>query len=93
MLVVTERAAQALKAILDRIDTQHGECVRLATIGHDRVGLTVDVERHGDEVVTHEDQIVLVLDRETARELDGVTLKYKHTGEGGGFTLLRKAKK
>jgi|GEM_PF-1054502 len=94
MLVVTETAAQALKAILDHIDTHHGECLRLAAIGCNRVGLTMDVQRYGDEVVRHDDQTVLVLDRETSRELDGVKLKYSGTRGGGGFfTLLRKARK
>jgi Fe-S cluster assembly iron-binding protein IscA len=93
MLVVTERAAQALKAISDRIDTQHGECLRLTAIGNDRVGLTTDVQRFGDDVVRHEDQTVLVVDRKTSRVLDGVKLKYSGTRTGGGFILLRKAKK
>jgi len=93
MVVVTERAAQALKAILDRINTQQGQCLRLAAIGNNRVGLTMDVQRFGDDVVRHEDRTVLVLDRRTSRVLDGVKLKYGGTRTDGGFTLLRKAKK
>jgi len=90
MLVVTRSATEALQAILDNLDIEPGECLRLKAIPEEKVGFLLDVERAGDQVVKHGKKKVLVVDSETAQQLDGVTLKYRATEEAAGFTLLRK---
>ena len=91
MLVVAKSATEALQAILDNLDTRPGECVRIRAIPEGKVGFRLDVERQGDQVVRHGKRKLLVVDNETAEQLDGVVLKYRATEEGAGFTLLRKA--
>jgi hypothetical protein len=90
MLVVTTSATEALQAILDNLDFRPGECVRIKTTPEEKVGFLLDVERPGDQVVSHGNRKLLVADSETAKQLDGVILKYRATEEGAGFTLLRK---
>lgn len=90
MLVVTESATKALQAILENLDFKPGECVRLKATQEGKAGFLLDVERPGDQVVKHGEKKVLVVDGETAKELDGVILKYRVTEESAGFTLLRK---
>lgn len=90
MLVVTNSATEALQAILENLDFQPGECIRLKATPEGKVGFLLDVERQGDQVVRHGKEKVLVIDSKTAKELDGVVLKHWATEEGAGFTLLRK---
>jgi Fe-S cluster assembly iron-binding protein IscA len=90
MLAVSRSATEALQAILDNLDLEPGECVRLKVVPEEKVGFVLDVERPGDQVVKHGEKKVLVVDSETAQQLDGVTLKYRATEEAAGFTLLRK---
>jgi len=92
MLGVTESAAEALQLILDNLDTQPGQCVRLRAVSHGNLGFKLDAERQGDQVVKHGDKKILVLDSETAKKLKGVVLKYWAREEAEGFTLLRKAR-
>jgi Fe-S cluster assembly iron-binding protein IscA len=90
MLIVTPSATQALKAVLDNSAALRGQCVRLTTVPDDKVGLILDVERQGDQVVRHGEKKVLVVDSNTAQQLDGVWLKYRMTRDYAGFTFLRK---
>lgn len=92
MLIVTKSAVEVLKTVLDNLNTQPDQCVRLTAIPDGKVGLTLDVERQGDQVVRQGEERLLVVDSETAKELDGVRLKYRATEEHAGFTLLRKAR-
>ncbi len=91
MLVVTKSATEALQAILESLDFQPGECIRLKATPEGKVGFSLDVERAGDQVIRHGKKKVLVVDSETAEELDDVVLKCRATERGTAFTLLRKA--
>ncbi|NIM99304.1 MAG: hypothetical protein GTO24_14870 [candidate division Zixibacteria bacterium] len=90
MLLVTESAKGALKKSLDSAQRQPGQCVRLMATQGGQFGLALDVETPGDEVVKHGETKILVLDSETAKQLEGLVLDYRDSEKGGELTLLRK---
>lgn len=90
MLLVTNSAKAALKTKLDNIETQPGQCARIRAASGGRFAIALDVETPGDQVVTHGETKVLVVDSGTAEQLDGMVLDYRDSGEGPELTLLRK---
>jgi Fe-S cluster assembly iron-binding protein IscA len=91
--MVTESARGALKTALDSLSAEEDQCVRIKADQGGRFGLTLDVEAHGDRIVTHGDTKVLLVDRETAEHLEDAVLDLKDTGEGPQLTLLLKEEK
>lgn len=47
-----------------------------------------DTQREGDELIMSQG-VAVVMDRQTARELDGMTVDYAQTGGKGVFTFSR----
>ena len=93
MLIVTESARGALKTALDNLPGEEGQCVRIKVDQGGRFGLSLDVEAHGDSIVTHGDSKILLVDGETAAQLEDAVLDLKDTGEGPQLTLLLKEAK
>jgi hypothetical protein len=80
MVNVTERARQELKRILtDSVDNWYAR-LRLLPRGEGRIGLGVDIEMPGDEVVEHEGEGLLVVERELAASLERVILDVEDNG-------------
>lgn len=90
MLQITESAKVALKAKLDIVETQPGHCARIKAAPGGQFALTLGEETQGDQVVKHGETLVLVIDSETAKQLDGFVLDYRDSGEGPELTLLQK---
>jgi Fe-S cluster assembly iron-binding protein IscA len=82
MLTVTEDAKQYLKDTLQAHtdDTEMG--LRLVSGPPGRLGLTLDREGYGDQIVEHEGAKVLLVAPELAPMVDGITLDVQDTANG-----------
>jgi len=74
MINVTKSAKEALRKLLNtQIDMPQGR-LRLMDRGQGKLGLGIDIEMPGDKLVKYEGATVLVVGRELAQNLKGVTL-------------------
>ena len=91
MINITERAKKRLKAILTKyVDLPQG-CLRLMDRGQGKLGVGVDIEMPGDELVKYDGSIVLVIERVLATNLIGVTLDVDDTLEGTELVICEKS--
>ena len=86
MLAVTERAKERLKSMLTSKVENPQAALRLAPTEEGQFGLRVDVETSDDEVVEHDGITVLVVEKELASRMDGITLDVQDTPNGPEFT-------
>lgn len=86
MLNVTEKAAAALGTSLQDTTQEEHEVFRLHRTP-DGLGLAIDEERDGDQVVEHDSKKVLVIEETIASELDGAQLDAVETPEGQRLVL------
>jgi Fe-S cluster assembly iron-binding protein IscA len=86
MLTVTEKAAEALSDALQAADSDDSHVLRLASSG-EGLGLALDEERDGDQVVVHEERKVLVIEAEVAQALTGAVVDAVDTPEGRRLVL------
>ena len=87
MINITERAKQVLKRILvANIDLSQGR-LRLMDRGQGKLGLGVDIEMPGDELVKYDGSTVLVVERGLAANLKGVTLDVEDSGNGSKLVI------
>jgi Fe-S cluster assembly iron-binding protein IscA len=90
MVIVTEEAKRELAKLLQSPDVEAGEATfRLAAGREGQLGLVLDEEQEGDQVVEHEGTKVLLVGAAVAPLVDGVTLGCEETPEGPSFTLSR----
>jgi len=82
MIGATERAKQELKRILNANTDEAEACLRLTANNQGQLALAIDVERQGDQVVEHEDSKVLLVEKELADTLQGITIDVEDTPEG-----------
>jgi len=90
MLQVTEGAKQELKKILSAKVDNPQAVLRLTASEPDELGLGIDTEMPGDQVVEYEDSKVLVVEQGLATRLEGVTLDVEDTGDGPHLVVLAK---
>jgi|FLYL01.1.fsa_nt_gi Fe-S cluster assembly iron-binding protein IscA len=88
MLNVTDKAAAALHETLNANTTEENQdqLLRLTRSG-DGLGLALDEERDGDQVISHDDKKILVVDNEISQALDGATIDAVETPEGARLVL------
>ncbi len=87
MINITERAKQALKRILTaQLDLSQGR-LRLMDRGQGKLGLGVDIEMPGDELVKYDGSTVLVVERGLAANLKGVTLDVEDSVKGSELVI------
>jgi len=90
MIGVTDRAKQLLKNTLsENADTPEAG-LRLVARGEGQMGLGIDVENPEDQVVEFEGSKVLMVEKNLAEALTGITLDVKDTEEGARLVLLEK---
>jgi Fe-S cluster assembly iron-binding protein IscA len=82
MIGVTERAKQELKNILTANVDNPQATLRLTAGDQGQLGLGIDIEQLGDQIVEHEGSKVLVVEEALATALEGVTLDVQDTDEG-----------
>jgi len=90
MLTVTFSAKDKLKDDLQREKKDEETLLRIASSSSDpqQVGLFLDKEKEGDEVIAdNEGGRLLLIDQGMAQVLAGLTLDYVDTGQGMNFTL------
>ncbi|HEY78276.1 MAG TPA: adhesin [Dehalococcoidia bacterium] len=88
MIGVTERAKKELKAILQANTDEPEACLRLISNEQGQLGLGIDKERQGDQVVEHDDSKVLVVENDLADSLQGITMDVQDSPEGEGARLV-----
>ena len=87
MINITERAKQALKKILTaNVDLSQGR-LRLMERGQGKLGLDIDIEMPGDELVKYDGSTVLVIERGLAASLKGVTLDVEDSVKGSELVI------
>jgi len=87
MINITERAKQALRKILTASTDMPQGRLRLMDRGQGKLGLGVDIEMPGDEVVKYDGSTVLVVERGLAQSLKGVTLDVEDNIEGSELVI------
>ncbi len=91
MIDVTEQARQELKRILSTKTDMPQARLRLIDRGEEELGLGIDIEMPGDELVVHDGSIVLVVEHELAERLKGITIDVDNTPEGSQLVLCHQA--
>jgi len=87
MINVTKQAKEALRKLLNtHIDMPQGR-LRLMDRGQGKLGLGIDIEMPGDTLVKYEGATVLVVERELAQNLKGVTLDADGDAEGAELVI------
>ena len=87
MVGVTERARQELKDILTTNTDEPEACLRLTADDQGQLRLAIDVEKQDDQVVEHEDSKVLLVEKDLADALQGVTIDIEDTSEGARLVI------
>ncbi|MFC1939604.1 hypothetical protein ACFLTY_04100 [Chloroflexota bacterium] len=91
MVNVTERAKQELKRLLSqKVDWPEGR-LRLMDRGQGIIGLGVDIEAPGDQIVEYNGARVLVCEPVFASSLKGITVDVDDTPEGAELVICEKA--
>lgn len=95
MLEVTARAREKLQeALLEEQTALPQTTYRITPIPSmpNRLGIALDKEKRGDQVVKSKEGItVLLVQSDLAQELEGMVLDYQVTSHGEGFTILQRS--
>ena len=91
MVNVTERAKQELKILLSRKVDFPKARLRLMDRGKGILGVGVDIEAPGDQIVEYEGVKVLIVEPGLATNLKGVTLDVDDTLEGAKLVISEEA--
>jgi len=87
MVKVTERAKQELKRILaQKVDWPYAR-LRLMDRGEGILGLGIDIEFPGDEIVEYQGVTVLNVEPELASSINGVTIDVDDTPNGAELVI------
>jgi len=90
MVSVTKDACRELKRILSEKVDWPGARLRLVDRGQGILGLGIDIELSGDQVVEYEGTKVLIIEHELATNLDGITVDVDFTPAGAELVLSGK---
>jgi len=90
MVNVTDNARQELKKILlDNVDMPQAR-LRLVNRDEGELGLGIDIEMPGDELIEYQGMPILVVERDLADNLEGVTIDVDNTPEGAELVIYQK---
>ena len=81
-LTITEPAIYALKQVLESLEHEHDQALRLSMDSNNAVILSLDTVRPGDNAVNHEGMPVLLVDHEMPLGLRGKTMDVSESYEG-----------
>ena len=82
MIKVTERAKRELHRILDSHVDNWDASLRLVDKDENKLGLGIDIEMPGDQVVEHEGKQILLVGQELSKRLDGIAIDVEVADEG-----------
>jgi Fe-S cluster assembly iron-binding protein IscA len=92
MIDITDRALKELKRILSySVDYSYGR-LRLIDRGKGHLGLGIDIELPGDEVVEYEGSGLLVMEQRLAASLDGITIDVDDTDGSAQLVIVGEPK-
>ena len=95
MLEVTVKAKEKLREALFEEQIVDPEIIFRITPIHsmpDRLGIALDTEKGGDQVVESEEGIkVLLIEFHLAQKLEGMVLDYQEKPESKGFKILKRS--
>ena len=91
MVDVTERARKELKRILTSTVDNSYALLRLVASGQGKLGLGIDIELPGDEVLEHQGSGLLLVEHELAARLEGIAIDVDETEEGTQIVICEKA--
>ena len=74
MITVTERATTRLQELLIANNAEPEQGVKLVPTDAGTIGMTIDTPREGDEVVSVEQDPLLIVDGSLAEPLDGAQI-------------------
>jgi len=87
MIEVTERAREELNKILTANTDKPEACLRLTANDQGQLGLAIDEERDGDQAVEHEGSKLLLVEKDLADSLQGITIDIEDTPEGARLVI------
>lgn len=88
MIGVTDRAKEELKNILDSNADDQELSLRLVTNEQGQIGIALDKERPGDNVVEHNGSKVLLVEDALVPHLVGITIDIEDTPEGPRLAIV-----
>ena len=92
MIGITDRALKELKRILSySVDYSYGR-LRLIDRGKGHLGLGIDIELPGDEVVEYEGSGLLVVEQRLAASLDGITIDVDDNNGSAQLVIVAESK-
>ena len=90
MINITTQARQELERILSTNVDMPQARLRLVDRGQGELGLGIDIEMPGDELVKHDGSTVLVVEHGLAVGLKGVTIDVDDTPKGSELVICFK---
>ncbi len=91
MVNVTERAKQELKKLLSQKVDWPDARLRLMDRGQGIIGLGIDIEAPGDQVLEYDGTRVLICEPVFASSLKGITVDVDDTPEGAELVICEKS--
>ena len=91
MIVITEQAKNELRQLLYNKVDWPGARLRLMDRGQGKLGLGVDIESPGDQIVEYKGEKLLIIKPELANSLKEITLDVEETPEGVELIISEKA--
>jgi len=86
MVTITEVARRELKAALS-VRSSGYVAFRLIPTGRHKLGLALDREREGDQIVEHGGRKVLLFEREVGDAIEGCTIDCQETAHGPALLI------
>lgn len=87
MIQVTEKASGVLLEALEAKADDETQGIRLTEVTGEGFGLSLDVEREGDQVIEHKGRKVLIVEEALGEELEGAILDVVKSTRGPALTL------
>jgi Fe-S cluster assembly iron-binding protein IscA len=87
MIGITDEAKKELKKIITENAGEPGVALRLTASEEGGLGLVMDSEMPGDNVVEYEGSKVLLVEEQLAAHLGGMSMEVEDTPEGHMLTL------
>ena len=93
MIDITEHAKEELNRLLIAKVDWPGALLRLLDRGKGKLGLGIDIQKPGDEVIEYEGKRLLLVEATLAASLEDITLDVDNTPDGTELVIIEKAKK
>lgn len=88
MVTVTQSAREELKRIRESNDFEPQQCLRLAIVAPQTIGLVLDEASDEDQVEDAEGTRLLLIGPDVCEALDGGTFDFQDAEEARGFRII-----